>query len=370
MIRFAFLIISIFIFGRGYTQRYPPPLKKIEVECKKAIEEFELLSAFKDNYIPLEGVKGSFIKRIEKVLFANDVIIVWDKRQKTILAFKKDGSFISKIVAVSKPGPGEFLYCYDVEVYKNQLYILSFKEIYIYDIELNFIKSISLKKPYSKFIIEDQWVYLYDNNQNQTDREKVASISLDHTDVIHSLLFEERKLGTFHLVNPFNFCNNSGEIMFSYPFSDTIYSLNRDQSYPKYKIDFLGRKYPKGKFDNIADYPGGALRLMNEDLLKKKIAFWPNDFVDNSLGTCFRFKMDGGYYFYFQSCNKLIKIVSRDVLLDGIPIIYQIVGRMQDNIVLSVNPWDLSEKIKSNFKKAGTIIKEDANPILLILSTL
>ena len=86
-----------------YPQNTSTPIKTIVVDCNDIDKEVELLSTFRVDFIPLETSKECLIRRIEKVVAASDHFVVWDKSQKTVFTFRKNGSYINKIEEDSNP---------------------------------------------------------------------------------------------------------------------------------------------------------------------------------------------------------------------------------------------------------------------------
>jgi len=130
------LLTSLICFSLAvtlYPQNPSHPIKTISVDCNDIDKEVELLSTFRVDFIPLETNKDCLIRRIEKVDSTGDHFLVWDKSQKTVFVFRKDCSYVNKITAVSHPGPGEFTYCYDIDATGNQIYLLSYQTILVYD---------------------------------------------------------------------------------------------------------------------------------------------------------------------------------------------------------------------------------------------
>ncbi|MFC2118339.1 6-bladed beta-propeller [Bacteroidota bacterium] len=366
MKNFFISIISFMIAVMGYTQNTPHSIKDIEIDCKNISEEIELLSKFNVDFIPLKAGLESFIRRIEKVIYEDDHIVVWDRTLNTIIVFNKEGSFLRKIKYGGK-GPGEFLSCYDVDVQNNKLYVLSYREIIVFDLDLNFQEKIALNKVYWKFLIDDEWVYFYNMIHTPIYREKVGVANLASLGKSHPLLFENRQLGMYHPVEVFNFCNNSEEILFHYLLTDTIYSLYKNKVQPKYILDFKGRKFDKHAYDKIPNNEMAAMKL-DEELRNLKHPYKPIDFIKNSIGIYLRFVMDNNSMTFFQNSSKSINSLSKKSLIDGIEISLDLIGFTEETLIFKIDPWEISDKLKSNLKNKGYSINEDSNPLLMILS--
>ncbi len=325
------------------------------------------MTTFRVAFIPLETNKDCLIRRIEKVVSYGDRFVVWDKSQKAIFVFRQDGGFVKKISAVSHPGPGEFTYCYDVDATGKQIYVLSYQTLLVYDINLKYLKTIKIGKAFEKFQINDGWAYLYNNDQTPIDHEKVAAVNLSTADKTYPLLFEHRELGTFNLVEPFNFSYSSGEVLFFYPLTDTIYSIQKSSVYPKYLLEFGDRKFAKHAFDKMPNDPYAPANIANA-LSETNFVYWTSAFVENQLGISFRFAMGHNSLYYFKSASGPAHFLTAKFKLDGMDFNYNLIGFNQSSLINCVNPRELSPKLKGKLGSQGFKIEYDSNPILVVLN--
>jgi len=365
-------IVILFITGieMGYMQNVPHSVQPISVNCAEISREVELMSFFKVDMVPLETNKNCLIQQIEKVVATENHFVVWDKIQKTILVFKKNGAFVAKKTSVSHAGPGEFTFLFDIDAVKDTLFLLSDNKIFLYDFNLKHLNTIKLVKFYDKFQISDGWVYGYNPSQTPIDREKVGAFNLANPGKSYPLLYEKRELGWFRLVVPFNFCSYSGEILFSYLLTDTIYSLQKNRAYPKYVLTFGTRKFATHAFDKIPpNDPYAGMNMFNA-LRETKFAYSPTRFVENDLGISFRIGLEKNNLFFFQNPTKTIHFLSEKCLLDGREFPAILIGFTPSYHIYCANPWDLTPKLKERIKSKGYEITDDSNPILLILSSL
>ncbi len=364
------LLVTLLIWSTivtvGYPQSPSHSIKTITVDCNHIDKEVELLTTFHVDFIPLETSKNSLIRRIEKVVAASDHFLVWDKSQKTIFVFGKDGRYLNKISAVSHPGPGEFTYCYDIDATGDKIYILSYQTILVYDMSLKYLKTIKIGKAYEKFLINDGWAYLYNNDQTPIDREKVGVADLSKAGTDTPILFEKREIGMFHLVEPFNFSCNSGEILFFYPLTDTVYSLQKTSVYPKYLLEFGDRKFAKNAFDKIPNDPMAPMNMANA-LRDTKFAYWTAGFVENKLGIFFRFSMDHNSLYYYRSASGPTHFLTSKFKLDSNDFNFNLIGFNQTALISCANPWELTPKLKEKIIKQGFKIEDDSNPLLVFL---
>jgi len=367
---YAKYILSVFLLmlelNSVNAQSLSSTLKAIKINCNKTTEYVDFSTVFRIEFIPLETMTGSLIRKIEKVVVNNDKYVIWDKSQKVIMTFNKNGQFLNRMASVSSPGPGEFTYCYDIDANNGNVYLLSYKSILVFNENLEYRKTIKLKKAYEKFAIVNERAYLYNNDQNPADREKVGFVFLQNGEESHPLLFEHRELGMFNLVEVFNFTRSSDGVLFFYPLTDTIYSILNDKIYPKYILEFGDRKFAKNAFDKIPNDPLSPMKLANS-LRETKFAYWPSGFVCNQLGTMFSFSLSDKILYYYKSLSGNQQFLTNGFKIDGMVFNFIFQGYSDNTIITSANPWELTENTKRRIAPGGNNIVEDANPVLIIL---
>lgn len=98
-------------------------------------------------YVPLETTKKSLITKVDKLIVGESIIVVWDKRNYSILLFNKDGGFISKLGDQGR-GPREYVDILDITIdEKNKQVILNDpgkQSLFYFDFEGKFLEYKSL----------------------------------------------------------------------------------------------------------------------------------------------------------------------------------------------------------------------------------
>jgi len=141
----------------------------------------------------------------------------------------------------------------------------------------------------------------------------------------------------FNLVEPFNFSNSSGEILFFYPLTDTIYSLQKTSVYPKYLLEFGDRKFAKSAFDKIPNDPYAPANMANA-LRETKFACWTSTFVENKLGVSFLFSLGHNIIHYFKSPSGSSHFLTSKFKQDGNDFNYNLIGFNQNSLITCANP--------------------------------
>lgn len=208
------LLFSLFIIGCQNTNRNNGTqivvfdLKELPKVTNVKLSDL----GFRDiEYIPLETNDNSQIPRKinlglwDKILVGNNYFII--KQFNTILKFRNDGSFISKIGTAGR-GPEEFQTCNDVEVDdQGQIYIVDGwkKKFFIYSGKGDFIKTVN-------FPLDRAVTYVYVDGK--------------------FLCYNQNNLG--NVENSYNLVDPNGEIIKKFP--------NR-YPFKKHPVDAYGYSY-------------------------------------------------------------------------------------------------------------------------------
>jgi hypothetical protein len=195
--RFTILLFSLFIIGCQNTNRNDgTQIVVFDLKELPRVTSLKLSDlGFRDiEYIPLETNVNSQIPRKinlqlwDKILVGKDHFII--KQSNTVLKFRNDGSFISKI-GIAGRGPEEFQTCHDVEVDDNgQIFIVDGwkKKFFIYSEMGDFIKTVN-------FPLERGVAYVYIDGK--------------------FLCYNQNNLG--NVENSYNLVDTNGEILRKFP---------------------------------------------------------------------------------------------------------------------------------------------------------
>jgi len=88
----------------------------------------------------------------------NDRILILDNKNHKLLVFSGNGTF-QKAVGKKGRGPGDIMYPYWMDLYKNKIYIKNNNGIDVFGEDLEFTKRVRPFIGIRKFIIVDDWIY-------------------------------------------------------------------------------------------------------------------------------------------------------------------------------------------------------------------
>lgn len=273
-------------------------------------------------FVKLEKTDQSVIGKIDKLLLADDRIIVVDfKITESVFIFDSTGRFINKIAAekdtdTSSSGLSHFM---DVVYYHNTNEIILHDsrsgQSYYYDNKGNFKRA---DKEYVSFFNfenlknTDYFVYLDQYTQNNhipaltTSDVYLGKESTKIQHIVPGAVQTVKINANYHY--PYNLCSGSGSTVFYTPvFSDTIFAIdaNGPQVYPKFAFHFPGpdlvskvKEHPQqidmeqlNKLRNSDQY----FSFMGKILPVKDSIYFMECYKDEQLG-----------YFYSEKSNKII----------------------------------------------------------------
>ncbi len=87
--------------------------------------------------------ENNFISHMTKLIFANDRYFIYDIIQRKILVFNSNGDFLNNIGTRGR-GPGEYMELRDFQIYNNNVYLLDWNKIKIFNFDGIFQKELRL----------------------------------------------------------------------------------------------------------------------------------------------------------------------------------------------------------------------------------
>ena len=319
-------------------------------------------------FIPLETKNESLIVSISKLYIEDDFIIVFDRQNKNILLFNKNGSFIRKIGEKGN-GPLQYLEFNDIYYNSNTKEIYAFEryqnKMYVYSLNGDITQVIDSNFSFNSFIKTEKgfWIYSCFKNNNPNN---------------FNLIYSDEKLQK--IKNGFfpqkNFVNIANETCFSedqednkyffYPSSNIIYRLENDKVEPFIEVNFEGRNLPYEKIldvETISDYD----KIINS---KNYIGFIQNLHVSKNtyIFNCSESNLNKpikSFQIYFNTKKQEVSVYDSYRNVDGSPSLNNLLGVTDSNeFVFAINPGNLVEYEIDEIKKTLPSISYDSNQIL------
>lgn len=142
----------------------------IDLSKESKVSLFDMFS--KVEIIRLETNDSSIIKRIDKLLIANNDFYIFDYPMAQILSFNNDGSYNFSIKNIGQ-GPGQYIKLSDFDIYNDSLTLMSLMDqtMHMYDLQGHFARRIRLPDlqgnyRYIRYLNNDTiafWTFDYEN---------------------------------------------------------------------------------------------------------------------------------------------------------------------------------------------------------------
>ena len=252
-------------------------------------ESFQLDETFfsQIGLVPLETTEQALIRDIDAVSMAGDTLFLLDGRQRKVFIFLTDGKSVNVIQDIGN-GPKEYSRIVDIDVHNGTLAVLCdgpTKMMY-YTYDGKFIKEQSLNDYWEHIASTGNGFSLY----GAGSLGKRTINILDESSGIETILpqpdgrfvaREAREPGTIYSYGGGRFLTRSNEVLFTWPFDYTIYTIQEGKPQPCYTLDF-------GK----QALPDELLELGSDDFLKlcdeEKYIYTIRDIVANEDYLLFR----------------------------------------------------------------------------------
>lgn len=371
---------TILIFGQVQPfSKTGTPLKFEEIFIDPVIDKeqtFKFSEFFSDYLIiPLETNNESLIGHINEVKLSNDTFFIFDKSLKTIFLFSKNGKYLSKICKLGK-GPGEYLnpVNFELNTRKREITIFDWnsQKLIKYNYRGDFISEISIGNRYYDFVEYSNSYFFFINTSINRENSPVYMlnhynstgklISKNFSSYDYSYGFRNREVNS----NGYFYSDND-KLIFSMPFSDTIYTINDRGVFPYIILNTEKYKITKEEIESLKS--GVDIRTI------KKL------YNINSYGefnnSCF-FKFLIGKIYYITVYNKRLKeIICSSDRDNDLAFIYPDINMISRDKFIGIINESLFPKLKElvsngkiNVSKiiTGNVdnIKPDDNPLLII----
>lgn len=219
--------------------------------------------------VPLEVTDESYIKEINQVYLVDSFIVVWDSPMSNILIFNDKGRYLYNLGSKGR-GPEEYLSFESVYVDYNKRHISlmdnSKLSVITYDIFGNFISEDEVPYYAYAFYPDKKGYWMLDYGQNPL-KDNLILVDCESKDIIQSFMGTNDNLIVMSSNNFFE--DELGNVLFHFPYLNTIYTLEEDGLKPFLRVDFgkLQNPYTDMKSSNFHDviksnnYVGGIHNL-------------------------------------------------------------------------------------------------------------
>lgn len=244
--RYSFLLLSFFylIACQDKVETIDIPVVNFGNDCKES-----LLDRIKCQFIPL-STDSILLGRIDVVKFVDKRIFVLDsKRTNTLCVFGDDGRFITKVSSFGE-GPTEYSYLssFFIDEEKRILTLADYNRAYLRYYNLDTYKYLSCDKFdfYTDCVPlgDDRWAW-YMPRGFMTPKRKGYYLKITNRDNETISLLNSTYFVSPHVINSSShFHQYQGNTFIHFPFSATVWKVERDTSLLAYEVSFGNRQMP------------------------------------------------------------------------------------------------------------------------------
>lgn len=230
---------------------------EIKDSPERVSSQFDSLFRF-SNYIIPQFTENSILGTINKVLIRDTTLYILHDKSK-ITSFGQDGAFIHTYSHVGQ-GPGEYPSISDFDISNDELFILSGKTIFRYDMADTFNGTINLENTAKGLCVLESGIALNNGfgvgNNNTKDLYSYSFYKFDGTE-FNEVGFNRNLLGHEYSFNGGvnKFVNNGKDILIYFPYNETIYSIDQDGKLSPWVNINIGNNVtddmPKSEVDDI-----------------------------------------------------------------------------------------------------------------------
>ena len=269
-IPFILIVLSILIGCGDIDKNVKHDVPHIYIDVDST-EHYMDLAEFLDTsfyrVIPLETTPECLVgNEIKKVFYRNGRIYVWEEQSKGVFMFDEEGNYLNKIQTPGE-GPNDYIYIRNVSMSDSHICIFDTfgKKILYYDLDCNFIKSVSIKEiwrsimvPGISFMVEDR-IYIgnrfldnFPKRMGQPYKWVSLDMDLDTSSVKRFMPYDpaDPSIPAEHFSplscgTNYTFMNCGDTVRFMISNLDTIYIATRDTIVPEYVVDFGDKTLPE-----------------------------------------------------------------------------------------------------------------------------
>lgn len=370
---FIMIILSFMSFSSCNTSIEKENVETIKVDIKSEPVAVEFADYFSSkNAIALETNENSIFSKIDRISFYDNKIFILDRKLNSVLVFKENGSFLYKIKNIGR-GPQEYSGLMDFAIDEKNKNIILYTHrpygLYIHKLDGSFVKKVKLDDLYINLGSIEGKIYFL--NTQAKNEYLIFDYDIDKNVKEGILEITDCNETYSHYGIGYPFMTKDRNINLSFPYSETIYELNKKGVQAKYYVDFGAQK-------------------MTEDIYKTKRNFRElfeyGQANDYGYGIC-NFRENKDYItFNYQLINlviyskktkkaKTVKIIKNSDMISGSYIAHDgndnnfvqqysaKTFKKQMDIYKEEGLWD---KVPDNIKKLDNLVTDYDNPLLLI----
>jgi hypothetical protein len=231
-------------------------------------------------YSYLKSPEDRPIGRIDKILFNDTYVALYDEPRGSIWIYDTDMAFVNELRIPNGRGPGELENIFDIILSEDhKIHAMGLFKIVVYDINGTLESEIVFNFSSDTFTLAESGGYFVYTSMNPNlgrldeQKEEHTLISIDdngNPTNAYLPIDDGKELISFSVVN--NFPTYNDEQLFFAHLYDTVYSLTQNSLTPKYQLDYGKYSIPPEVFERRYNYSpekSFSTEFMNEEIHQK-----------------------------------------------------------------------------------------------------
>jgi hypothetical protein len=313
----------------------------VSVNPKKALKSINMSEIFSEiEYIPLENADKHVIGEIHQLIAYKNRFYIFDRfHTQSVFCFQQDGKFLFELNRKGT-GPGEYVKLKNVSIdYDNDyllLYCGQIKQILVYDLDGNYVKSYRTKDIWANDFSYTGNGYAafygcYTSNPQYSKNGMTPNLLIAKTDdykILHTDLFFPSEIKMSVVVgNAKHFSSyHNGTVSLLAEYNDTVFHISEGKSEPAYYVDFGDMKKDKS-FYSLLRNPTTVLGQIPEYEKTRDICIITAlEETKTDIVFGYRHKNTFHYVFYNKETGQVIDVCSDNSKNNDDPIYNDIDG--------------------------------------------
>lgn len=231
---------------------------KINISEKDFLEKVNYNDLYDSTWqVKLETTKQSIIVFCDRLFITDKTILIFDRSQSSVFIFNLNGSYLTKINSIGK-GPNEYLHPEEAFINsKNELVLCdpSIQKNFYYSLNGAFIRTTKIEDIpfYNMLELNDGGTVFFTGCKGNSNK-RVANNHLYMKTPKNKNLFlmpNDGELKIKIVAADSYLIRGTDEVLFYYPFRNTLYNIGNYELEPLYNIDINNRNLPDEAFFSI-----------------------------------------------------------------------------------------------------------------------
>lgn len=236
----AVSVTLLFLYSCSTSSECPTSIIQVSSDYDISCSNDSTLYEFSELFSFHSDVADGFVKRIDRMLFANHRIYVVDREANKVAVYDEDGVFLKSTSQYIGNASDEYIRLMDATTDGKYIYVCCDApyKILIFDKELNPVESIALDMYLDEIACDGKYLYGIRPCEENTGAHELVAYKLDRlNDAPISVLPPTPSVRGRKIMGK-NLTCADGQIYVSMPFDTNLYIIMNGRIASRYKLDF------------------------------------------------------------------------------------------------------------------------------------